>query len=249
MERFLLRSGVGPRLALASALLIVSSLLWLVAVLLNFLGPAGPLTAGVSAWAAMGLDLPGAFLLATIYASLGRRGRGAARARRKWIAWGVLLWCGLTAYWRFVLPAVAQTNLQDLFDGLLGGYPAGLSLAKGSATVVLELFGLWIAASIVYAAVHALIAWDFREAGDDEWVRGLPAYAWLLGAIVSLGGTAAVVVGLLPVLRGGPIGPIFTTGAILKLLVAPNLFLSGYVTSLQLGRAIRREERLVLPTA
>ncbi len=233
----------GERLIVASAALFASGLLWILAAVLNFLGPVGPVTAGVLAWAAMGLDIVGVSVLAWIYLELARAAEGLARVRRRWIAWGFLLWCALSAYWRFVLPFGSGTNTEDLFAGLLGAYPAGLAIAQGSPLLVVELFGIWTGAAVLFAAVHALIALDYRQAGPEEWVRGLPVYAWLVAAAVSLAGTAVVVFALLPVLGGGESGTGVAVGATLKLLVAPNLFLSGYVGSFQLGLTVARMGR------
>jgi len=69
-----------------------------------------------------------------------------------------------------------------------------------------------------------------------EWVAGVPAYAWLLGTGLSFVSTILIVAALLPVLSGGFQGPTFIAGAIGKLLVAPNIMLSAYVSSLQLAR-------------
>lgn len=241
-------SSQGKRLIVASVALFASSLLWVLSVVLNFIGPAGPITAGVLAWTAMGLDLLGALLLAWIFHGLARGAAGATRWRRNGIALGFLIWTGLTAYWRFILPAVAQINVVDLFAGLLGADPSGLALARTSATVVAELFGLWLGASVLFALIQAVVALDYRRAPEEEWVRGLPAYAWLVGALISLAGTAAVVLGLLPVLSGGVPDSSVTVGAVLKLLVAPNVFLSGYVASLQLGWVLVRGERPAVTT-
>ena len=98
-------------------------------------------------------------------------------------------------------------------------------------------FVAWIAAAGLFFVVHLLIAIDYRRASDVEWVKGVPAYAWLLGTGLSFVSTILIVAALLPVLDGGFLGSTFTGGAIGKLLVAPNVMLSGYVSSLQLGRA------------
>src|SRR5512136_223392 len=103
-------SSQGMRLIVASVALFASSLLWVLSVVLNVIGPAGPITAEALAWAAMGLDLLGALLLAAIFRGLARVAVGATRWRRNGIAWGFLIWAGLTAYWRFILPAVVQIN-------------------------------------------------------------------------------------------------------------------------------------------
>lgn len=224
-------------------MLLASSLLWVLSVVLNFVGSGGLLTAGWFAWAAMATDIPGVLVLAWIYFALARHAMDRAQMRRRGIAWALVLWSALTVYWRFLLPLGSGTNVEDLFQGLLGAFPAGLALAQASPLLVQELFAVWTAAALIFAGAHALIALDYRRAGRDEWVKGLPAYAWLMAAAVSLAGTALVVYGLLVVLGGGEIMSSVTAGAVLKLLVAPNLFLSGYVASLQLGLTVVRMER------
>ena len=120
------RSAQGRRLVAASALLLASSLLWVLSVVMNFVGSGGILTAGWFAWAAMATDIPGVLVLAWIYFVLARAETGPARTRRRGIAWAFVLWCVLTAYWRFLLPMGSGTNVEDLFQGLLGAYPAVL---------------------------------------------------------------------------------------------------------------------------
>src|SRR5256885_11552564 len=61
------------RLWLASALLLATNLIWLLAVALNLLRPLGPLTARLLAWVALTLDLPGAVLLGAAYGRLRRQ--------------------------------------------------------------------------------------------------------------------------------------------------------------------------------
>lgn len=242
-------SAAGTRLLLASACLLVSSLLWVLAVLLNFVGPVGPLTAGILSWMAMLLDLAGALVLALVYLDLASGVGGRPRTVRRGIAWAFLLWAGLSAYWRLVLPTVAESNAQDLFSGLLGGYPAGLGLARGSAGVLEEMFALWVAASVVFVGAHVLITFDYGRAEEEDWVRGLPVYAWLLGALLSLVGTVVIVAAFLPVLGGGVVGSSFDAGAILKLLIAPNIFISGYAASLRLGLDLTAAARKAAPDA
>ena len=221
----------------ASALLLATNLVWILAVALNLLGPLGPFTAGVLGWLALSLDLPGVALLAAAYAVLNReQGRESGHLRLA-IIWGFVGWVALSAFWRFLLPLATGTDLQDLFVGLLGANPGALALAKKAWASVEAIFVAWIAAAGLFFVVHLLIAIDYRRASDVEWVKGVPAYAWLLGTGFSFVSTILIVAALLPVLGGGFLGSTFTGGAIGKLLVAPNIMLSGYVSSLQLGRA------------
>jgi len=225
------------RLWLASAILLATNLIWILAVALNLLGPVGPFTAGVLGWVALGADLLGAALLAAAYAGLRREQERISSPLRSAIVWGFVGWVILSVYWRFLLPLTTGTDVQDLFAGLLGANPGTLALAKKAWASVEEIFVAWIAAAGLFFVVHLLIAIDYRRASDVEWVKGVPAYAWLLGTGLSFVSTILIVAALLPVLGGGLLGSTFTGGAIGKLLVAPNVMLSGYVSSLQLGRA------------
>src|SRR5437867_4051196 len=227
----------------ASALLLATNLLWIVAVVLNVIGPLGPLGAGLLAWVAFDLDIPGVLLLAAAYAGLkAEEGLGWNR-RRLAIIVGFVLWAGLSVYWRFVLPLAIGTDLQDLLLGLLGADPGALALAKGSWASMSELFAWWIAAAAVFFVTQVLVAVDYRRSSEGEWTAGLPAYVWILGAGVSLLSTILIVAGLLPVLSGGLLGSTFTSGVVGKLLVAPNMMLSGYLSSLQLGRSLTAARR------
>jgi len=225
------------RLWLASALLLATNLIWILAVALNLLGPLGPLSAGILGWVALSADLPGVALLAAAYAGLTREQERTSSRLRSAIVWGFVGWVVLSASWRFLLPLTTGTDVQDLFAGLLGANPGTLALAKKAWASVQEIFVAWIAAAGLFFVVHLLIAIDYRRASDVEWAKGVPAYAWLLGTGLSFVSTILIVAALLPVLGGGFIGSTFTAGAIGKLLVAPNIMLSGYVSSLQLGRA------------
>jgi len=225
------------QLSWASALLLATNLIWLLAVALNLLGPLGPLSAGILGWVALSADLPGVALLAAAYAGLTREQERTSSRLRSAIVWGFVGWVVLSASWRFLLPLTTGTDVQDLFAGLLGANPGTLALAKQAWASVQEIFVAWIAAAGLFFVVHLLIAIDYRRASDVEWAKGVPAYAWLLGTGLSFVSTILIVAALLPVLGGGFIGSTFTAGAIGKLLVAPNMMLSGYVSSLQLGRA------------
>src|SRR5947209_6985900 len=173
------------RLTAASALLLATNLLWIIAVVLNVIGPVGSLSAGLLAWLAFVLDIPGVLLLAAAYAGLTREQGLGWNRRRLAIVWGFIFWTGVSVYWRFILPLAIGTDLQDLFLGLLGANPGGLRLAQASWASMDELFAWWIAAGAVFFATHVLIAVDYRRASEGEWTAGLPAYVWVLGPGVS----------------------------------------------------------------
>ena len=231
------------RLLWASALLLATNLIWILAVALNLLGPLGFLTAGGLAWVAFTLDLPGAVLLGAAYGRLRWEAGSARSILRVAIFWGFVGWAILSAYWRFVLPLVTGTDVQDLLQGMLGANPDALILARNAWPSIQQIFGVWIAAAGLFFAVHVLIAVDYRRSPRTEWSLGAPAYAWVVGTGLSFVSTILIAAALLPVLAGGLIGPTFVAGAVGKLLVAPNIMLSGYVSSLDLGRVARREGR------
>src|SRR2546422_208381 len=85
------------------------------------------------------------------------RGRSLLRVA---IFWGFVGWAVLSAYWRFALPLVTGTDVQDLFQGLLGANPGALTLARNAWPSMLEIFGVWIAAAGLFLVVHVLIAVD-----------------------------------------------------------------------------------------
>ena len=228
------------RLWLASALLLATNLIWLLAVALNLLGPLGPLTAGLLAWVALTLDVPGAVLLGAAYGRLRRETGDRQSILRMAIFWGFVGWASLSVYWRFLIPLVTGTDVLDLFQGLLGASPGALILARNAWPSMQEIFAVWIAAAALFVVLHVLIAVDYRRSSEREWSLGVPAYAWLLGTGFSLVSTILIVLALLPVLAGSFLGPTFTAGAIGKLLVTPNIMLSGYTASLQLSRVARR---------
>ncbi len=242
-RRFRFLRDSATRLWLASALLLATNLIWILAVALNLLGPLGPLTAGVLGWLALGADLPGVALLAAAYAGLTREQGRASSPLRSAIVWGFAGWVALSAYWRFAVPLVTGTDVQGLFAGMLGGNPAMLTLAKNAWATVEEIFVAWITAAGLFFVVHILIAVDYRRASAVEWTAGIPAYAWLVGTGLSFVSTILIVAALLPVLGGGFLGSTFTAGAIGKLLVAPNIMLSGYASSVPLGRAAKAARR------
>ena len=78
-----------------------------------------------------------------------------------------------------------------------------------------------------------------RAARPDDWVRGLPVYAWILGAGISLAATVSIVLSFLYVLAGRPLADNLNVWLVAKMIVAPNVFISGYASSLDLGRRIR----------
>src|SRR2546421_4892179 len=234
-----LRSGPEGFLWIASALLLGTNLFLVLAVFVNVIGGLGPLNPSRILWAAFGMDLLGVALLGWIFWDSAGRVDGRPRVVRRIAALLLFLWIGLTAFWRFALPAVLGTNIQDLFTAFLTGPADFPTNFRQDLTAVYEIFGLWIAAAAVCVAAHVLLAVVRRTARPDDWARGLPVYAWIVAAGISLVATVFIVLSFLYVLAGRPLADDFNAWIVAKVIVAPNVFLSGYASSLDLGRRIR----------
>lgn len=224
---------------IASALLLATNLLLIFVVFVNLIGGLGPATPSRLLWAALGLDLPGAGLLAWIVWDSAGRTEGRPGHIRRIAALLLVGWIGLSAAWRFALPAAIGTNVQDLFTAFLTGAVIGPTDVRRDLPAMYNLFALWLGAAAVFVAAHVLLAVARRTAPPEDWVRGLPAYAWVLGAGISLLATVFIVLSFLSVLAGRPLADNFNAWLVAKMIVAPNVFLSGYAASLDLGRRIR----------
>src|SRR5439155_8495306 len=91
---------------IASALLLGTNLLLVLAVFVNLIGGLGPVNPSRILWAALGMDLVGVALLGWIFWDSARPIEGRMRIVRRIVALLLFLWVGLTAFWRFVLPAI-----------------------------------------------------------------------------------------------------------------------------------------------
>ncbi len=227
-------------LVVASALLLAANLLLILAVFLNFLGVRVGWDAGKTVWAALTTDLVGVAILGSVFFLTAARTEGRARLYRRIEASLLVAWVGITAFWRFALPAAIGTDLEDLFVTLIVSQGALPGWVTRSAPVVVELLYLWIASAAVFLAAHVVILLDSRAASADDWARGLPVYAWVVAAGVSLAATILIVLSFIAVLQGAPIAVNVGAWLIAKMVVAPNLFISGYASSLQLGRSAMR---------
>ncbi|TLZ68670.1 MAG: hypothetical protein E6K12_00630, partial [Methanobacteriota archaeon] len=203
--------GQGPEglLWLASVLLLGTNLLLVFAVFVNLIGGLGPVNPSRILWAAFGMDLVGVALFGWIFWDSAGRSEGPARVVRRVAALLLFLWIGLTAVWRFALPAALGTNIQDLFTAFLTGPTDFPARFRQDLTAVYEIFGLWIAAAAVFVAAHVLLAIVRRMARADDWARGLPVYAWTLAAGISLVATVFIVLSFLYVLAGRPLADDF----------------------------------------
>jgi len=227
-------------LTAASALLLAANFLLILAVFLNFLGLRVGWDAGKTVWVALTADLVGVSILGCVFFLTATRTGGRARLYRRIEASLLVAWVGITAFWRFALPAAVGTDLQDLFVTLIVSQGALPGWVTRSAPVVVELLYLWIACAALFLAAHVVILLDSRAASADDWARGLPVYAWVVAAGVSLAATILIVLSFVAVLQGAPISVNVGAWLIAKMIVAPNLFISGYASSLQLGRSAAR---------
>src|SRR5207302_1693338 len=100
-----------------------------------------------------------------------RAGRvdGPPRLIRRIAALLLFLWVGLTAFWRFALPAALGTDIQELFTAFLIGPSDFPTRFREDLTAMYQIFGLWIAAAAVFAAAHVLLAIVRRMAAADDW--------------------------------------------------------------------------------
>src|SRR2546430_17579274 len=105
------RPGSEGLLWIASALLLGTNLLLVLAVFANVIGGLGPVNPSRILWAAPGMDLVGVALLGWIIWTSAGRVDGPARLLRPTAALLLFLWVGLTAFWRFPLPPAIGTEI------------------------------------------------------------------------------------------------------------------------------------------
>ncbi len=229
-------------LAVASGLLLAANLLLIIAVFLNFAGGTSWWNAGETVWVALWTDLVGAALMGSVFFAIANRGEGRSYLYRRIVGSFLISWVLVTAFWRFAVPGLAGTDLQDLFVPLItaaGGVPAGITR---DTAFIEQILGLWIVGAAVFFGAHVVMVLDRRGAAADDWVRGLPVYAWTVAAGISLVATVSIALSLLAALTGGPLAGNFNLALLAKLIVAPNIFISGYASSLQLGREMARRQ-------
>ncbi|TLZ83019.1 MAG: hypothetical protein E6K05_04495, partial [Methanobacteriota archaeon] len=135
---------------IASALLLGTNLLLVLAVFVNVIGGLGPVNPSRILWAALGMDLVGVALLGWIIWDSAGRVDGPARVVRRVAALLLFLWVGLTAFWRFALPAALGTDMQALFTDFLTGPSDFPTRFRQDVTAMYQIFGLWIAAAAVF---------------------------------------------------------------------------------------------------
>src|SRR5439155_27303904 len=102
---------------------------------------------------------------------------GRMRIVRRIAALLLFVWVGLTAFWRFVLPAAAGTDMQALFSAFLIGPADFPTRFRQDLTSMYQIFGLWIAAAAVFAGAPVLLAIVRRTGTADDWAGGWPGYA------------------------------------------------------------------------
>src|SRR2546425_4891621 len=216
------RPGREGLLWIASALLLGTNLLLVLAVFVNVIGGLGPVNPSRILWAAFGMDLVGVALLGWIIWDSAGRVEGRARLLRRIAALLLFLWVGLTVFWRFALPAAVGTDIQELFTAFLTGPSDFPTRFRQDLTAMYQIFGLWIAAAAVFVAAHVLLAIVRRTARADDWARGLPVYAWILGTGISLVATVFIVLSFLYVLARRPPAGDFNPWLLPKGILAPN---------------------------
>src|SRR3990170_985168 len=227
------------RLAGASVVLIASNLLLIVAVLVQAIGELpGRIGSVEVVRAALVIDLVGVALLAWALAGIG--GPGADRRARLARTAAVLLglWIAISVAWRYAVPAGASTDIGSLMYATLASGDPGCVGSRCTAILLVE--GMWIVTSGLFVLAHVAVLGLRKAVGEGEWARDLPALAWLLSAGLSFGGTLASIVGLTAQMQGGD-GQLLLPGIAIKLVIAPNLFVSAYVASLRLSLDVLRE--------
>lgn len=224
---------------IASALLLATNLLVLLAVFVNFIAGLGPLTPRNLVSLALVLDLVGAALLGWVVWDAGGRVEGPSRWIRRTSAVLLFTWVALAVVWRFALPAAPGANVQDLFEFFLTGPATSPEDVRHNLPAMYQLLGLWVAAAALFVAAHVLLGIARWTAPPYDWVGRLPVVPWVVGAVVSLAATASIVLSFLYVLAGRLLADDFNAWLIAKVIVAPNVFLSGYASSVDLGRKIR----------
>src|SRR5437870_11536592 len=158
-------------LRIASSPLLGTNLPLVLAVFVNVIGGLGPVNPSRILWAALGMDLVGVALLGWIIWDSAGRVEGPARLIRRIAALLLFLWVGLTAFWRFALPAAVGTDIQELFTAFLIGPSDFPTRFREDLTAIYQIFGLWIAAAAVFVAAHLLLASIRRTAAADDCAR------------------------------------------------------------------------------
>lgn len=225
----------GPLVA-GSALLIVSNASILITAVLSFLG----WSLGAVAWVVLALDPIGVALLAIVFWSLADAVRGRPRRFRRAAAIFLSAWVGLAVTWRFLIPGALGTDIPALLGQIMtisDQVPPDLA---PSIPAINAILALWAGGAVLFVLAQACAYIGLRRDGADDWARELPATTWLLAAVVSLAGTLVLVLSLASQLQGQPAGSLLA-GALLKLILAPNLFITAYFSSLQLGLGGNRE--------
>src|SRR5437660_12896025 len=110
------RPGPEGLLWIASALLLGTNLLLVLAVFVNVIGGLGPVNPSRILWAALGMDLVGVALLGWIFWDSAGAIEGRMRLVRRIVALLLFHLAGLTAFLHFVLPAIAGTDMPEMLS-------------------------------------------------------------------------------------------------------------------------------------
>ena len=205
----------------------------LVATLFSTSGASlGPLDGGRIATAVLVADLVGVGILAAAFL---RPGDVGFRGERRFRSAGQILaaWIAASAFWRFGIPFLAGTDLEALFWDVTT--PDEVVDPLVHPGVVGSLLSVWVLAALLFLLAHVQAFRARRVAFEDAPARDLPALALLVGAGISFLGTCLIAAALLPALRSGSLSGLFLPGAVLKVLVAPNLLAAAYLRGAELA--------------
>lgn len=230
---------IGSQLLAASALFLATNVFLLAAAFLGILGSAPwGLDAASLVYLALFLDIPAAVLLA-LFLLGGARASGNPQPSRQ-AGWLLLTWAGLSVAWRYVLPAILGTDYQALLFDLFateGVMPPNLA---ASPHIVGAILGLWASSACIFFLAHALLLKAGERPLGPEGPN-LPVRTWLVSAALSLAGTLLLVHAIAAPLLGWGSG-FFLAGVLLKLVIAPNLFLGAYARGIWAGLGLVRQE-------
>jgi len=234
-QRVRVPEAEGPLFA-GSAILIVSNATILTTAVLSFLG----WNLGAVSWLVLALDPIGVALLGMVFWALADGVVGRPRRFRRAAAVFLFAWVGLAITWRFLIPGALRTDFPTLLGKVIAiSEEVPPDLAR-SLPAIYMILALWTGSAVLFVLAQACAFIGLRRDPTNDWAHELPMTTWLLAAVVSLVGTLVLVQSMASQLQGQPAGYLLA-GALLKLILAPNLFISAYFRSLQLGLAGRRK--------
>lgn len=221
-------------LAAGSAAFAVSNvLLVLAAVFASGTLHLGSFDAGRIALLSMAIDTLAAALFAW---SLWRLAAARGGRVRRWLLRSALVfvaWAFLALTWRFLLPMAAGMDAEGVFWELFT--PEDIVPRTAGPAILNGMLALWTLASAVFVLAQLALLAAREHATDSDPLKRLPATGWVVSAAVSCLGTLLVVFALGTQLQGGSLSDVFLPGALLKMLIAPALFLGAYLEAVRWG--------------